>query len=537
MKKTFLLMIILSLLSVETMHAQEDSLFFYKSGGIIYKVPAYAVDSVTFVPLDYYQTLRCNTVLNDLKSNPLLTRFAQMIQIAGYEKKLDNTTILAPVNNALSLVNLSDTALVRKIVANQITSAQICTGMIADSLLVPMLNGKRYLFKAASGSYYVDSISMLTPNVYSARSIIHIMNGYIRYNLNVWEYITQGSGHDSMKAFVNSHTKTTYDTSTGIFKTTNDLRTQLAITENELSNMSAIIPGDEAWNDAYTKLYPYCAAPYDSVVDSHAEATKSAIVFNSFFAGKLNPALTDTTYTAISGFQLKSPSVMLDGAQTTKVSNGTCYTVNQLKMYNPEYWSREIKIEAEDNSWGRTMYNYAVSLASGNGASFTLSNNNYLTLTDLSTNGLVSPYATFPIPNTLSGKYNIYCVFVPSTADNLNDQRPYKVKFYLSYLNNKSSNGTDAPMGVKVTNASIDATNTVQSPTSTSAVFTTNPTTMTKMLVAKDFTFPFSNLICNDPTKISVSLKVQNATAKTTADMANYNRNLRIDCIILESVQ
>jgi len=527
MRKLIQLTIFSLFLCVGAIQAQ-DSLFFYKTGGIIYKVPSSEVDSVTFVPLDYYQNLRCNTVMNDLKSNTELTLFAQMIQIAGYEKKLDNTTIWAPVNSALSQINLSDTALVRRIVTNQIAINKVYTSIIGNGLLVQMIDGKKYLFSAASGNYYLDKNTVLTSNVFSANSIIHVMNGYTPYKLNIWEYITEGSGHDLMKAYVNSHTTTVFNASTGTYVTTNDLKDQLAFTVDESNTGSFIIPTDEAWNDAYTKLYPYCVVPSSSLTDAQAEATKFAIVLNNAFSSKLNPTLTDTSYIASSGFQLKSPSVMLAGAQTTEQSNGTSYTVSQLKMYNPEYWSKEVRLEAEDASWGRTTSFYTPTVMYESGRDYVVSNNKYLYLADISSSSLSTLFVNFPIPNTLSTKYNIYCVFLPSTVGDPNDVRPSKVKFYLTYKNASQN---------QVTNASIDATNTVQAATGTSAIFTTNTNTITKMLVAKNFVFPFSNLIYNNASKITVALKVQNATAKTVSEMASYNRNLRIDCIVLEAVQ
>jgi hypothetical protein len=106
------------------------------------------------------------------------------------------------------------------------------------------------------------------------------------------------------------------------------------------------------------------------------------------------------------------------------------------------------------------------------------------------------------------------------------------VKFNISYTNSA---------GTLLSDVVVDANNSTA--TKTQATFTTDPTIVHKMLVLKNFELPFRY---NKPTSattaeyqksITLSLKVTNATAKTSADMAKYNRNLRIDCIILEPVQ
>lgn len=132
------------------------------------------------------------------------------------------------------------------------------------------------------------------------------------------------------------------------------------------------------------------------------------------------------------------------------------------------------------------------------------------------------------IPNTLAAKYNIYCVFVPASITSPTDGRPNKVKFYLSYV--------DAT-GKQITNAAIDINNNVTTPTKAAATFTTKPFLVDRMLVAKDVVFPYSNLYYDSKSITTVALKVENAAGVTALDLANFNRNLLIDCIILEPVQ
>jgi hypothetical protein len=533
MKRVMYLTLLLSV--IFTGVKAQDSLFFYKSGNIIYKESGSLVDSVTFLAPDYYGNCRSNNVLNTLKSTPDLTKFAQMIQIAGYENKLDDATIWAPVNSALSQIDLSDVDLVIRIVRNQISKSKLSITLLEDSLKVTMLNNKHYVLKKAQDNYSLDGNQVLTPNVYTAASVIHVLQSYVSIKPNLWEYITQGTGHDLMKTFVNGYNITTFDSIAGTYTTTNDLLDQVLFADNEDSLCTAIIPTDDAWNDAYTKLYPYCAAPTGGTIDNHDYATRFAIIRNNFFRGKLNSITADSVYTASSGYQLKSPATMLEGAQNQEVSNGNCITVNQLKMYNPEYWNKEIRIEAENAIYGTKVTNFNADITSCTNGNFNISNNKYLILNNTSTNNLIYANVEFPIPNTLSTKYNVYCVFVPGAAVDTSDHKPYKVRFYLSYLDNKNSSGTSIPTGFQVTKATVDANNAIQLPTIASHVFITDGATVQKMLVVKDLQLPFCNLYMSTKSTIKFSLFIESA-AKTT-ETTIYNRNIRIDCIILEPVQ
>ena len=167
------------------------------------------------------------------------------------------------------------------------------------------------------------------------------------------------------------------------------------------------------------------------------------------------------------------------------------------------------------------------------GTGFNISKGYYVRLDPTTSSSISKLFVMFPIPNTLSAKYDIYCVFVPTSIVDPTDVRPNKVKFYLSYVNSS---------GVQVTNATVDINHTVQLPSKVSAVFTTTPTSQPEeMLVVSGFQFPYANLV-KRPDYISsllptVSLRVENASGVSSTELAAFNRTLRIDCIILKPVQ
>ncbi|MDP4270796.1 MAG: fasciclin domain-containing protein [Bacteroidota bacterium] len=526
-KSLFLLLFLFTGVCINTIKAQ-DSLFFYKSGKIIYRTTVYSVDSLTYFSPKDYSTSRSNLVFENIRSNPQLSLFARMIQIAGYENKLDSVTVWAPMDNALSEINLSDTALVKRVVNNHIAKTKIWSTYPYSAMMVNMLNSKRYVF-ATSPGYSMGGYTISTPNIFVASSVVHVLNGYLPYTKNIWEYIMQEPGHDLLKAYINSHNKTVTNSSTGVTTTTNDLADLLSFTNNESLTYSVLVPSDEAWTDAYNKLLPYCASP-----DNQGDAAKLAIIHNNFFKGRINTA-SDSIYTSTSGYKLNTPKTMLDGTQATNVSNGNIINVSHLKMYDPEYWNKTIKVEAQSvayldslrSNYSSTITNYL----DGNSTP-------YVTYVPTTISSIAVLYARFPIPNTLSTKYNIYCNFVPSTVNDTTDKRPYKVKFYLTYID---ANGT------LVKNAGFDINRQLTTTSSQIASFTTNGVAPTRMLVAQNFEFPYSNIVCGFPAsgtsasnplgKVNVFLKVQNAASSTVADRLTYNRTIRIDSIILEPVQ
>ena len=83
---------------------------------------------------DHYDTTPAGdasgaTVMELLNSDPELSRFARMVETAGYTDLLNSSqtfTVWAPVNSALEDIDLNDAGAVSRTVANHIARFNIC---------------------------------------------------------------------------------------------------------------------------------------------------------------------------------------------------------------------------------------------------------------------------------------------------------------------------------------------------------------------------------------------------------------------------
>jgi hypothetical protein len=208
-----------------------------------------------------------------------------------------------------------------------------------------------------------------------------------------------------------------------------------------------------------------------------------------------------------------------------------------LKRKNTETWLKTLKVEAENTNY-RTMANFTLSNMSSIGTGFDISRGYYLYCNPATTSDLASinnMFVKFGISNTFSGKYNIYCVTVPAIITNPTDLKPNKLRYFLSFMNSSGTLVNDQP--VNATN-DVVLTNAAESQKITMAnMFTTNPNKVDTMLVVKNFSFEYAD-IYNDgitPYNPSVFLRVNNASR--TAEILNFSRILRLDCIILKPVE
>ncbi len=473
-----------------------------------------------------------------IKSQPDLSTFTKMLETTGYDSILSKPqtfTVWAPSNQALSGLNTDDSGLALEIVKNHITMFSYTTSGISRSVML-MLNNKLIPFEKQVDGYYFNEKKITTADMAAANGMLHIIGGYAPYKKNIWEFIYSAPGLDSLRTYINSLTRQEFDEERSykdgvfkdsVFKTTNPVLTRLASLNDEDSLYTAILPDNKAWTEAYNKIYPFFNTTQadGGAVQQRASASWT-LVKDLFFRNKIQTPSPVNPLVSTSNTKFFNPDYLFNGLQPSVMSNGLSFIRSSWNTPDTVSWFKPLRIEAE-NTFGRTLSNLSASVNSGVGTGISVSNNYYLVLRDASLNQLSKLYATYSIPNTLSARYNIYCVFVPKSIIDPNDKKPYQVKFYLTYTNSS---------GQQVANAAIGAANNVLKPNDPAvAVFTTDPTKVHKMLVVKDFTFPYSNTVFSAATvadlvkQIKVSLRIESVNTKEKDD-------IMIDCIILEPV-
>ncbi|VBB44743.1 conserved hypothetical protein [uncultured Paludibacter sp.] len=483
-----------------------------------------------------------------IKSKDNLSTFTQMLQVTGYDKILSSSqvfTVWAPENDALSGIDPNNATLSLEIVKNHVARYSYTTSGVT-TMIIPMVNGKLLSFKKATNGYIFNSEMIVTADLGTANGILHIVGGYAPYKMNIWEFINQTAGLDSLKDYINSlsvrklDSIASYDSNgilvDSIFKIDNVVLNNLGRIDVEDSIYTAFLPDNLAWSELYNRISPYYKTlPADGGVAQQRVSTCWSLVKNLFFRGEKTLPLSENKLTSTGNITFYDPTPLFDNTQMTTLSNGLAYVAsNKLNIADTASWYKPLKMETEYYSnYGATLSNYTASVLSSIGTGYAISHGYYIYLKDASLSSLSKLYGIFPIPSTLSAKYNIYCVFVPKQILDPNDMRPYKVKFTLNYINSQG----------KSVSGYVDANHNVQSSSSSLATFITDPTKLDKVLVTSNFEFPYSNVVFKGNTtddilkQIKFSLKVENATAKTGTDPTIYSRDILIDCIILEPVQ
>ncbi|MHB9142175.1 MAG: hypothetical protein ACYC25_09895, partial [Paludibacter sp.] len=274
----------------------------------------------------------------------------------------------------------------------------------------------------------------------------------------------------------------------------------------------------------------YKTLPKDGGAPQQRLYTQWAIVENLIFKFKdlsKEPTAYDSLVTT-TGSKFNPSAYLFEGATKHVLSNGLAYITDSLKFKAADSWQKPIKIEAENSSYGRSFLYSSLYVRSGLGSAYNVSEYQYLASDPTTVSKSTPNSVTFPIPNTLSGKYRIYCVFLPSSIVLANDSSRYKVRFNFSYLN---------ASGTQINDAAITSKNAIATtPGSIGGIFTTEAAEVTKMFVTQ-IDFPYCNIYSKESlvSDITVKLKVENATLIT--ETVKFDRTMRIDYIILEPVQ
>ena len=119
------------------------------------------------------------------------------------------------------------------------------------------------------------------------------------------------------------------------------------------------------------------------------------------------------------------------------------------------------------------------------------------------------------------------------------DLRSTRLKFYLRYVHEDGSLKEDAAISTPV---DFDGTQTPTPIDTTKPAFVTDARQVNKMLIARNFRFPFANFTASafqsSTTEIPTTafLRVESDVTNAAA-LAQFEKTMRIDCIILEPAE
>ncbi len=285
------------------------------------------------------------TVLEEIATNPNLSKFHELLKKSGVDKKLQESrafTVWAPTNTALenldeSLIN--DTDLLISFIENHIAyQAHFTKDAGASVLYISSLNGKKVRFQKNN----FEDHPIKEADRYFKNGVIHLIDGVAIPRPNAFEYLQ--SLNNKQAKFIEKLNYMGLDVSKGVVlyydPVTNEPvyqeGTTLEIKKNrffeDVSNIASedslltfIILNDSSFDYEYQQLADFNRNPLESAADS---LTKWHIIKDLVINGVQEGAVLNDSLTSITGVKLKVNQE--DIIETKRLSNGIAYVVNKL---------------------------------------------------------------------------------------------------------------------------------------------------------------------------------------------------------------
>jgi uncharacterized surface protein with fasciclin (FAS1) repeats len=539
---------------------------------------------------DYYSSMSFDkTLMQTIDEHPELSTFASIIRNNGLESLLSSSqslTVFAPTNDALSTYSENSNTL-NQFLYNHICRYLYTMGDVADTddgvVRMKMLNGKYNNLSLDQSGLLVGDLTNVISSQGASNGVLNIISNVLPFRNNIYEEICQNDNStDSIASYLtaydqyiflpdksdvigtNDQGQTLYDS---VFNFRNNWMTHFGYINLEDSVYTMLVPSNSAWSKQYEKI-SQCFRTYGegelkvpvsglnitgqfettgTVADSlQREHTYEAMTQDLVFRKVVDVNHFDgDSLTSIHGNVFHSPARLFEGSRECNVSNGLMYVTDSLKFEPSESWHKEIRVEAENSTNFATQYVGSTSVGSViNYPQYAgkVSENGFLIVnpTQLS---FQRTTVRFRLPSTLAAKYNIYIVTVPASAQDTSLIGSEKLlntrlKFYLRYVHEDGRLKEDAAL---VTPVDYDGTQTPTPIDESKPAFITDAQHVNKMLIAKNFRFPYANYTSSvfqsssTSTPTTAFLRVESDVTKA-ADLSVFEKTMRIDCIILEPV-
>lgn len=442
-------------------------------------------------PLDQSEAAN-KTLWENISGNSDLTEFASLLRKAGYDKMLSQPTfytVFAPLNGTFDATALQqeDSATLRSHFAeNHIALYNHQVSCSIDER-VKTLNEKSYELKG-NGSYTIGGKALSQTNMPSINGVMHTINGEMMYYPNIYEYIFQSTGCDSLKSFYKHYEHTYLDTENStIGPVVNGKQTYIdsvMVANNDLfgkfdarlatedSSYTMLFPTDKAWTMLYNKISPYyhyiTTTRYQDVQNAKSmtnipegspltidaayytdSLTKMRmtqfLVFNNndkYNRWLENGGVNTDTLRSTTGYTLSDPQLLLNGTvEKQTMSNGYVRIMDSITVHPWDTYAMEVRNLNSASTmqvFNGTVEYVNVNADRINKSKVTLQNKatslRYLHAEP--TSNFAKPALILSLPSVLSTDYNLYAVIVPQNVDKsyaTTAVNPNQLDFEVSY--------------------------------------------------------------------------------------------------------
>lgn len=509
------------------------------------------------------------TLWENIEQNENLTQFASLLKKVSYDYVLNTSqtyTVWAPANGTFDFDTYDSYGwdrLENEFVRNHIARNNYpASGQVDERIIT--LNEKMMHF-GGNGNYSIQDINITRPNLASRNGVIHQLGGGIPFKSNIFESLNSGLYPlDSIADFFRSNNvkKLNVDKSVvgptengrityldSVFDEHNTLFTRFqAFINREDSNYTMLVPTNKAWHEAREKIEKYynyfrsfefmentstTEQKKESIIIKDVDYLRDSIVYtmllsdlfynnNIYDNRKLNTLQTgerlqvDSLYSTMrTKVYAEDAARLFEGAIRQVNSNGAAWVTDSLRMRSWTTWNPEIIVEGENSrmlastlSTSDTPHTYVAPETQNPEISGKLSNNSYMEVLPISQS--TNPGVVFYLPDVRSTTYSIYIVMVPANIVNPN----YEVK----------------PNRFTVTLGSVDSNGKNQDRIKDWTVESTFQSDTTKIdtIYLGDYTFPMAYFGTGN---YYPYMRINSSV--TNKERMNYDRILRIDCLIL----
>jgi len=424
------------------------------------------------------------TIYQQIKSTNELSDFLEILDKTGYSALLDESqivTVFAPVNGSFNkdsllteIANGHKDQVITRFVKNHIARYNYSSNTNKQEIM--LLNQKKTTL--TNGVVGVDSVHAKSVNTVCNNGILHVMNSELTFHPNIYELLELDPDVDSMYTIIKYYDDDSLDVNRSVYRGVDEDGNRIYVDSvmikanrlmqrldsyiyREDSNYLVIAPRKSAYNERYQLVKSYFNFNvHEDDRDSLQQYYANYFTLNTLFYNRNaniydKDSLVTTTYSRwdpehnVFYKPYEEEGLLAPGSYYDKItcSNGIVYKTDSFPTSIYDAFFHEIKVEAEGNinieedEKGNQSYTKNCNYTYRSDNVHPVSERGYLDV--MPATAAAQPYIAYNIPNTLSGKYDIYLVTVPlkygRSVEDADTLKGYQFRVNMFYRTNKAT--------------------------------------------------------------------------------------------------